>query len=199
MAGSGCALHPTLQLAVGEQNWFVIALLSGAQPRPSRHTTEGWGQRGVTVVWFLVSAPPGSLSGFLLAWQKHGLGAATVAPVVHHRPSSLSCCTAPDCWCLAWSQPKQVGGWTLRGGWHRLRTAPDPAAGRGRTAPVCGCAPSRCTTQTKHNKSAIQTLVTVVCISARRTRGRTLVALCTQRKCCALFAALCNYTSHRRV
>ena len=48
------------------------------------------------------------------------------------------------------------------------------------------------------NKSAIQTFVTVVCISARRTRGRTLVALCTQRKCRTLFAALCNYR-HRRV
>ena len=120
MAGSGCALHPTLQLAVGEQNWFVIALLSGAQPRPSRHTTEGWGQRGVTVVWFLVSAPPGSLSGFLLAWQKHGLGAATVAPVVHHRPSSLSCCTAPDCWC--WTTilglvTTKSGGWVDLEGW----------------------------------------------------------------------------------
>ena len=37
----------------------------------------------------------------------------------------------------------------MRGGWQWLRTAPDPATGRGRAELVCHCTPFRCTTQTK--------------------------------------------------
>ena len=44
---------------------------------------------------------------------------------------------------------QRLGGWSLRGGWQWLRTAPDPATGRGRAELVCHCTPFRCTTQTK--------------------------------------------------